>query len=153
VALHHCDPCSAPVLLLRLLLHGRPLGIRRYNMFWSSFENKVPSAVGPLECPAGTTLLPATEPERKAFGYHRFHCYSSPQTALFDTLFELDRQLGAQNAAIIYGTPDFYRHPNCTGFKFGPDTIKSGCAPVSPRARCRFTRALMSCHVHTVLAS
>lgn len=99
-------------------------------MFWSTFESAIQSSTSPLQCPPETTLTPATEAERKTFGYHLFHCYSSSQIAMFDTIFNLDREIGAQNAAILYSAPGFYRHPNCTGFKFGPDVIKSGCAPV-----------------------
>jgi len=47
-----------------------------------------------------------------------------------DTILALDHGLGAQTAAIVYSAPAFYRHPNCTGFVFGKDLIKGGCAPV-----------------------
>jgi hypothetical protein len=105
-------------------------GIRRYNMFWSAFESGCPSAHAlPLSCPAGYLLTPANESERARLGYHRFHCYLEKQLRGFDTIFELDSSIGAQNAAILYSAPSWARHPNCTGFVFGKDRIKGGCAP------------------------
>jgi hypothetical protein len=104
-------------------------GIRRYNMFWSGFET-VPSSDDPQRaCPAGSERIPATSAERARDGFHHYHCYVSRQLRAFDSIFALDKKIGAQNAAIIYSAPSFYRHTNCTGFKFGKDWIKGGCIP------------------------
>lgn len=47
-----------------------------------------------------------------------------------DVILNLDKSIGAQNAAILYSAPAFYRDPNCTGFIFGKDVIKGGCVPM-----------------------
>jgi hypothetical protein len=104
-------------------------GIRRYNMFWNSFETTRSSAK-PVQCPAGSELIPASQSELDLSGFHRFHCYSTKQLHMSDLIFSMDREIGAQNAAILYSAPDFYRHPNCTGFVFGKDRIRGGCIPM-----------------------
>lgn len=77
-------------------------GIRRYNMFWSSFESgKTPSSAAPMPCPAGFELTPPNVSEASRLGYHRFHCMSSSQLTMFDAIFEMDRAIGAQNGAIM----------------------------------------------------
>lgn len=77
----------------------------------------------------GSILIPANETARQQGSYHRFHCYDKTALAKFTTIFALDQKIGAQNAAILYSAPPFYRHPNCTGFVFGKDRIKGGCVP------------------------
>ena len=79
-------------------------GIRRYNMFWSSFE-LAPSITTPnaTHCPTGSLLTPASEEQRAALGYHRFHCYANGQMEAFDTIFAMDAAIGAQNGAILHG--------------------------------------------------
>ena len=125
-------PCYKIILfaymstLLKLLLH--PFA-HRYNMFWNSFEVS-PSRDAAFACPPEAVAIPATELQRVAQGYHRFHCYAKTRLAQFDTIFDLDSDIGAQSAAILYSAPAFYRHPNCTGFVFGKDVIKGGCAPM-----------------------
>ena len=49
---------------------------------------------------------------------------------VFDKIFGADHNIGAQTGAILYSAPSFYRDPNCTGFIFGKDQIKGGCAPL-----------------------
>ena len=61
--------------------------------------------------------------------YHRFHCYNSGPLKQMDLIFKLDEQIGAQGAAILYSAPSWAIDPNCTGFVFGKDVIKGGCAP------------------------
>jgi hypothetical protein len=96
------------VLQASVVEHGRygalkPLepGIRRYNMFWNTFE-PVPSRKTAFACPAQSTLFPPTEVDRVKLGYHKFHCYDDLQAAKFDTILALDASIGAQGAAIIY---------------------------------------------------
>eukprot|EP00041_Stephanoeca_diplocostata_P021776 m.513859 g.513859 ORF g.513859 m.513859 type:complete len:644 (-) comp21909_c0_seq5:122-2053(-) len=121
---------STPALLERYdALHQMSPGIRRYNMFWNTFEIAA-SQAAPFACPVGGVLVPSNATQKKEQGYHRYHCYSARQLANFQTIFELDAKIGAQNAAIIYSAPAFYRNPNCTGFVFGKDVIKGGCAPM-----------------------
>lgn len=104
-------------------------GIRRYNLFWNTFET-VPSQPTPFECPAGSRLVPATQADRQRLGYERFHCYSESALAGTKTQFRLDNLTGAQGAGILYSAPAFYRHPNCTGFPFGKGIVeKGGCVP------------------------
>ena len=66
---------------------------------------------------------------KKLLGFHKYHCYSSFEIKYYHTIFSLDHSIGASNAAILYGTPSWAIHPKCTGFKFGPDMLKSGCLP------------------------
>ena len=100
-------------------------GIRRYNMFWSTFES-VQSAAAPMQCPAGTELHPSGA-DRKSF--HRYHCYRTQQLQQFDQIFKLDESIGAQGGGIFYSAPAWAIEKNCTGFVFGKDVIKGGCAP------------------------
>eukprot|EP00051_Salpingoeca_urceolata_P007730 m.100038 g.100038 ORF g.100038 m.100038 type:complete len:580 (+) comp15373_c1_seq2:174-1913(+) len=119
-----------PQLLARYkTLASMEPGIRRYNVDWNAFE-AVPGQSKPFACAPGFVLTPATPEELKTRHYHRFHCYNTMTLNTFDTLSLLDRQLGAQNAAIIYAAPTFAIHPNCTGFKFGNEMIRSGCLPL-----------------------
>eukprot|EP01043_Picozoa_sp_COSAG02_P005127 COSAG02_NODE_137_length_34526_cov_94.448079_20_plen_358_part_00 len=101
-------------------------GIRRYNMFWSTFED-VKSSTTPMQCPAGTELHPPSASDRA--GFHRFHCYRSAQLKQFDLIFQMDEAIGAQGGGIFYSAPSWAIDPNCTGFVFGKDVIKGGCAP------------------------
>ena len=110
-------------------------GLRRYNMFWSTFESgTTASSAVPIACEAGFELTPANTSVAASQGYHRFHCMRTSQLALFDAVFALDRQIGAQNAAILYSAPSWARDPKCTGFVFGKDVIKGGCVPTGPTA-------------------
>lgn len=192
VKLASANGSSTPQLEARYaaLSQLRP-GIRRYNMFWNTFETE-PGQDHPFACAPGSVLIPPSQAARKAAGFHGFHCYSEKQLHTFgklasqrrgpggghpacrtgrkdpycpfacsgrilspqdstgaavvrywavwhcrsptarapDTILSLDRQAGAQTGAIIYSAPAFYRHPNCSGFIFGKDVIKGGCAPV-----------------------
>jgi hypothetical protein len=103
-------------------------GIRRYNMMWGGFET-TPSAstAAGLHCPAGSEVHPPSASDMA--GFKKFHCYDTAALKKFDLIFELDRSIGAQGAAILYSAPAFYIEPNCTGFVFGKDVIKGGCAP------------------------
>ena len=116
-------------LLARYKALGRMKpSIRRYNMFWSSFET-VPAQTTRFKCPAGSTAVPASEAERVELGYAHFHCYGTEQLKNFDTLLLLDSQIGAQGAAILYSAPPWFRQKDCKGFIFGKDRIMGGCAP------------------------
>ena len=105
-------------------------GIRRYNMYWSSFEVAPSMPSLPASCAEGFDLVPSSEAERVEQGFHRFHCYQSSSLTAFDQILGLDQLIGAQTAAIIYSAPSWAQDPNCTGFVFGKDVIKAGCAPV-----------------------
>jgi len=105
-------------------------GLRRYNFFWASLENSLPPSLSPLACPPTHLLVPANEKERQALGYNEFHCYSSEVIARFDVILALDASIGAASAFIMYGTPDFAAHPNCTGFPWPPNpNFRLGCLP------------------------
>jgi hypothetical protein len=95
-------------------------------VFWSAFEPGVSAATarGLGSCPPGHEMHGGA-----GAGFHRFHCYDTAQLRQFDLIFQLDRQIGAQGAAILYAAPPWAREPNCTGFVFGKDAIKGGCVP------------------------
>ena len=123
------DGSASPELIRRYGALGsmRP-GTRRYNMFWTNFEPKPSVASGAkLDCPTGFEKHPQGPSEELHF--KRQHCYLSSQLAKFDLIFKMDRRIGAQGAAIIYAAPGWAIEPNCTGFIFGKDVIKGGCAP------------------------
>ena len=138
------DGVAAPGLAKRYanLAPLKP-GIRRYNIWWNSFEsNARPSAPtaaqltrgGATPCPAGTVQTPANASDGAARGYHRFHCYREATLKRWDTILAADQAIGAQNAAILYAAPRWAIHPNCTGFTFGTP-LRIGCAPWAPDAR------------------
>ena len=109
-------------------------GIRRYNVFWGTFENGPISAKAPISCPQGFMLFPENESARLEGGFHSYHCYNIVSVQRFDTFFESDRRIGAHSTAVIYDTPEVYRHPQCTGFDFGTlKAYKSGCFPIPER--------------------
>ena len=104
-------------------------GIRRYNLFWNTFE-PVPSQAAPFACPAGAKLVPSNADEKKSLGFERYHCYTEGPLDALRVQMELDNLTGAQGAGILYSAPEFYRHPNCTGFPFGKGVVeKGGCVP------------------------
>eukprot|EP00039_Didymoeca_costata_P012770 m.185654 g.185654 ORF g.185654 m.185654 type:complete len:591 (+) comp15579_c0_seq2:183-1955(+) len=105
-------------------------GIRRYNMFWSAMEQIHSSSTSNISCPEGTIKTPANEEDKDKRGYRKYHCYNKAELLNFDAVFALDAAAGAQNAAILYSAPPFYRHPNCTGFSFGKVKDKDGCVPM-----------------------
>lgn len=118
---------ETPVLTQRYsVLGGMRPGIRRYNMFWSSFEPTT-STANARKCDPGFELHPNRSEDGMA--WNRFHCYRTSQLRAFDLLFRLDRTIGAQGAAILYSAPAWAIEPNCTGFVFGKDVIKGGCVP------------------------
>lgn len=105
-------------------------GIRRYNLFWDTFE-RVPSQASPFACPSGAKLVPPTAADKDRLGFERYHCYSEAPLDALRVQMELDNLTGAQGAGILYSAPEFYRHPNCTGFPFGKGVVeKGGCVPL-----------------------
>jgi hypothetical protein len=105
-------------------------GNRRYNAFWSGFENAAPSMPAPGSCPPGTELTPRNESERVRLGYTRFHCYNTARLAGFDDLLTRDAAFGVASTFIVYGTPDWAIDPGCTGFPWPPEpNFKLGCIP------------------------
>jgi hypothetical protein len=126
-------------------------GNRRYNMFWSEFEMDSPSAA-PMPCRTGTVLIPANEvrhnantsqqnpchcyfnfvlqTDRVARGYNRYHCYRQDSLSANDVLLAMDASIGSVSTAIVYGSPDYAIHPNCTGFPWPPNpNFRLGCIP------------------------
>lgn len=104
-------------------------GNRRYNLFWTSFENAAPMPA-PGACPPAHELVPANETDRVARGYHAFHCYSTAALEQTGALLALDASIGAVSTAIVYGAPDFAISPNCTGFPWPPNpNFRLGCLP------------------------
>ena len=68
--------------------------------------------------------------DRAARGYHRYHCYSQQTLSSYDVLFAMDAAIGSASTAIVYGTPDYAIHPNCTGFPWPPNpNFRLGCIP------------------------
>ena len=88
-------------------------GIRRYNMFWSSFES-VKSSATAMPCPAGTELHPSPSGNGDRKGFHRYHCYRTEQLMHFDLIFKMDEAIGSQGAGIFYSAPAWAIEPNCT---------------------------------------
>jgi hypothetical protein len=105
-------------------------GNRRYNFFWSSYEDQLPASPTPLACDASHILVPANESDRIARGYNRYHCYSLPQLETSDALLALDASIGAASTAIVYASPDWAADPACTGFPWPPSpNFRLGCLP------------------------
>jgi hypothetical protein len=105
-------------------------GNRRYNMFWTSFEDAQPSSPAPISCDSSHILTPANESDRIARGYHNYHCYRIAQLETFDVIFEEDARIGSVSTAIVYGSPDFAIDPLCTGFPWPPNpNFRLGCIP------------------------
>lgn len=105
-------------------------GLRRYNAFWSNFEQTPPSPAGsPPSCPAGKLLVPTSESDRIARGYRMYHCYDNGTITAFDGYTTRDAQIGAASAFIVYGSPAWAADPACTGFPWGPDMYRAGCLP------------------------
>ena len=105
-------------------------GYREYNMYWNELENAgIPSSTTPVQCPAGQTLVPATEADRVALGFHRFRCFDQSRIAGWDNLLTRDQANGMQSAIIMFSAPAMYRHPNCQGFLFAGNFMKDGCVP------------------------
>ena len=106
-------------------------GLRRYNFFWAGLEGAVPaSPTLPASCPPSHTLVPPSEAERQRLGYRLFHCYDTATLAAFDAILALDASIGAASALIMYGTPDWAAHPQCTGFPWPPSpNFRLGCLP------------------------
>ncbi|GJD57413.1 hypothetical protein MTDSW087_02324 [Methylobacterium dankookense] len=106
------------------------LGYKEYNLFWRGLETEaVPSSADPVACPAGSFMVPASEAERAAWGFHRFRCFSEAQVALFDRQIARDAASGMQSGAVLWAAPERYRDPACLGSPFGGVTLKDGCVP------------------------
>jgi hypothetical protein len=68
--------------------------------------------------------------DRAARGYNRYHCYNQATLNANDILFDMDAAIGSVSTAIVYGTPDYAIHPNCTGFPWPPNpNFRLGCLP------------------------
>jgi hypothetical protein len=105
-------------------------GVRRYNFFWSTVESVASSPTLPASCPPGTLRTPSSEADRVARGYNRFHCYAQGELERYDDVLARDAAIGAASALIVYGSPDWAQHPNCSGFPWPPNpNYKSGCLP------------------------
>ena len=111
------------------MLDNLGLGIKIYDLFWSTIESDVPSSPQPQQCPDGTTMVPGSPTELQAQGYHQYHCYDAGSIYMFDIMMQLDQQYGFQSAAVIWSTPFFYRAPGCVGFDKGGSIEYGGCAP------------------------
>ena len=96
-------------------------GIRRYNFFWSDLEPNEPTD-GDTTCPEGTTGF-------KGLNSSRQHCYLDSTLSGWDDQIARDFAIGAQQAAIMYSSPDWARHDNCTGFPWGDTMYLNGCVP------------------------
>ena len=105
-------------------------GNRRYNAFWTSFENAVAPLSAAGACPPNTELTPRNESERVRLGYTHFHCYDSQQLTYYDDVLARDAAVGAASSFIVYGTPDWAMNSNCTGFPWPPNpNFRLGCIP------------------------
>ena len=69
--------------------------------------------------------------DRLARGYHNYHCYNHAALSANDALLSMDAAInGSVSTAIVYGTPDYAIHPNCTGFPWPPNpNFRLGCLP------------------------
>ncbi|RYF52157.1 MAG: hypothetical protein EOO38_01165 [Cytophagaceae bacterium] len=105
------------------------IGLKTYNYFWGGVEGSVAASTAPLRCPGGTMMVPGSEAERRAQGYHKYHCYNSGQVSMFDAMLALDQKHGLQSVAIIWNTPPMYRVPGCQGFDNGGQREYGGCVP------------------------
>jgi len=125
--------------------------MRRYNVFWLGYEpnESTPppqslapapvagggvgsSLVAPLPpCPSGLVRVPTNESDRTARGYHNYHCYALGKlSSSLDVAVQLDASIGSASSFILYGSPAWARHPNCTGFPWGTaPNFKLGCYP------------------------
>ncbi len=110
-------------------LAGLELGLKIYNLFWSSIESTVAGSSTPLQCPAGTMMVPGSAADMQSQGYHAYHCYNTGAVSMFDTMLQLDQQNGFQSAVVMWSAPAFYRVPGCEGFDNGGYTEYGGCVP------------------------
>lgn len=109
------------------MLNNFGLGIKIYNLFWSTLESTVASSTSPLNCPSGTVMVPASASDM--LGFHQFHCYNQAAMSMFDTMLALDQKYNFQSAAVIWSAPEFYRAQGCLGFDNGGYTEYGGCLP------------------------
>ena len=106
------------------------IGFKIYNYWWSGLEDAgVASQTTPVTCPVGQMMVPASEAERAAKGYHRYRCINSAYVAQFDRLLTHDAAFGIQSGAVIWSAPTAYQYPNCGGGAWAGATLREGCVP------------------------
>lgn len=75
-------------------------------------------------------LTSTWQTDRVVRGYNRYHCYNEAALSSNDVLFAMDAAIGSVSTAIVYGSPDYAIHPNCTGFPWPPNpNFRLGCLP------------------------
>ena len=90
--------------------------VHKRNVFWHQLETTTPpSNSSNMTCPSGSFRWPANETQRIQTGSNWYHCMTTATVSLLDAIFSLDTQYGLETAAVIWGTPRTYVHPNCTG--------------------------------------
>ncbi|KAK9823331.1 hypothetical protein WJX72_001992 [[Myrmecia] bisecta] len=105
-------------------------GVRRYNVFWYAIEKSgVAPSDTPITCPREFILVPASQAEKAAKGYNRFHCYHYAEIADMASYLALDASRGIESVATIWGTPTQFRDPNCVGFKINGAWTYNSCVP------------------------
>jgi hypothetical protein len=68
-----------------------------------------------LTCASNHFKWPTSEAHRLQVNATWYHCMVTITINLLDSVFTLDKQNGLETAAVIWGTPSQYMHPNCTG--------------------------------------
>ena len=103
--------------------------VRKQNLFWHLVETINLTSPNPdLVCGNGGFMWPPNSTVKNQLGVNNFHCYSLLRVRLLDKYMNNDAAYGIETAAVLWGSPFWYIHPNCTGAGGGV-----GQRPCSPR--------------------
>ena len=109
------------------------LGVQKFNYYWKTAEDSIPSSSTPLNCQQGYTLFPKDIAEKSLLGMHKYHCYRKRFITKWKKIFKNNADYGMQIAVVLWTAPKQYIDSGCEGFYFPLQKrhLREGCVPKS----------------------